>query len=119
MDEQYYDRVPRLEINYYCNGKVVGTTQSTVYPHYHEGDTIELNLMPTERDLRRAPLKIKRTFFIIDRVNHVIKETGLPSRTVTLGLDVILLEPDPLSDSDTRTINQIAADTIKKRRKNL
>nr|MBA2380361.1 hypothetical protein [Blastocatellia bacterium] len=78
------ERMVTLEINFYCKGKIIGTSMSAVSPNYTAGDTIELQLHPTERDLRRAPRKIERTFYIIDRVHHVIKETGRPSRAVLL-----------------------------------
>ncbi len=109
-------RMQQVEINYYCKGELIATAVFESYPPYEPGETIELQLQPTERDLKRTPRKIQRTFFIIDKVNHVIKETGRPSKALLVGMDVLLLEPDEISEKDAQMIREVEAATIKKRR---
>jgi len=109
-----------VEVNYFCEGKFLGFVYSKIYPTYKEGDSIELQITPSPRDLARRPAQdVKSTFFVVDRVHHIISEnTGL-GNALSVKMDVILVRPPDIEDSDTRSLTEILKESRKNRRKTL
>ena len=88
-----------VRISYFLDGNLLCTIFSEVYPQYREGQTLELRLVPTNRErVRRPKQRFKAEAFVITAVHHIMEQHERDENHFYLQLEVVLRKPPATAD---------------------
>lgn len=82
-----------IEVNYYAGGKLLVSVWAPVYPSYRVGESLQLELVPTNRErVRRPAQEWSKRSFVIEEVFHIVRQSRSDENQFYMHLDVMLAE---------------------------